>query len=324
MSKFEFDLQRFATNTWHDQGTQGLTNRQITFYNRTLIERLLPTLVWLKHGQKRPIPKKAGMTANFRKFNRLDPATTPILEGVTPQGNNLDISAIHCVVEQYGDYVTLTDLIDLVGIDPHLTEAIQLLGEQAGETLDVVVRDVVCQGTNAHYVGGGIARDDVGADNTMSAQVMRRVRQIMARNNVKPPSGSKDYLAFIHPDISYDIMGDPTWEGVQNYGKTQAIFDGEIGRLYNVRYIESTLCPIFPGEGEDGIDVYGTIVLGKNAYGVPDIAGSSKPQTIVKSLGSGGTSDPLDQRSSAGWKAMLATVRLDELCILRVESACSI
>jgi len=321
-----FDLQLFASNplnTWEDQGTQGLTNRQITFYNRSLLERLLPSLIFLKHGQKKPIPKKHGMTANFRKFNRLEPALEPIVEGITPKGNKLDITAIHAVVQQYGDYLTLTDLIDLAGIDPHVTEATQLLGEQAAETLDIVVRDIVAKGTNVYYVGGGTERSDVGDGDNITAQTMRRVRQIMARNNVKPYDG-KDYLAFIHPDVSYDIMGDETWESANNYANTGRIFDGEIGRLYGVRYIESTLCPIFAGEGEGGEDVYGTIVIGKNAYGVPDIDGSSKPETIVKPLGSGGTEDPLNQRSSVGWKAMLTSIRLDELCILRVESAASV
>lgn len=328
--KFGFDLQRFASggggnplNTWENQGTQGLTNRQITFYNRALIERLLPNLIWLKHGQKRPIPKKHGMTANFRKFNRLEPALEPIMEGITPKGNKLDITAIHAAVQQYGGYLTLTDLIDLAGIDPHVTEATQLLGEQASETLDIVVRDIVAQGTNVYYVGGGTERGDVASGNTIDAQTIRRIRQVMARNNVKPYEG-KDYLAFIHPDVAYDIMGDDTWETANNYAKNNNIFDGEIGRLYGVRFLESTLCPIFEGEGDGGEDVYGTIVIGKNAYGVPDIGGSSKPETIIKALGSAGTSDPLDQRSSVGWKAMLTAIRLDELCILRVESATSV
>lgn len=276
----------------------------------------------MEHGQKRPIPKNEGDTINFRRFNRLSVATTALTEGVTPSGRSLSISEITAVVSGYGDYVVLTDLIDMAGIDPVLTETVDLLGEQAGETLDTIVRDVVAAGTNVYYTEGN-SRSDVGDAHTLEGSDMRRVRQIMARNNVKPLTG-KDYLAFIHPDVAYDIMGDTAWTNANQYAGSEKIFNGEIGKLYGVRYIETTMAPIFEGQGHDDDDVYGTIVIGANAYGVPDIAGSSKPETIIKDLGSGGTSDPLDQRSSAGWKAYLASVRLDELCILRVESGASV
>jgi len=301
----------------------GHATQQKTFYDRTLLERLLPSLVFMNWGQKRGIPKNEGDTINFRRFNRLGRATTPLQEGITPAGRQVDITPLTATVDQYGDFVTITDKLDLVGIDPFLTETIELLGEQAGETLDVVVRDVVAAGSNVYYVGGGPDRGDITDADILDGATMRRIRQVMARNNVKPASG-KDYIAFIHPDVSYDIMGDSAWINANQYAGTQALFDGEIGRLYGVRYIETTLCPIWEEAGVGDEDVYGTIIIGSNAYGVPDIAGSAKPETIVKALGSAGTADPLDQRASAGWKAMLATVRLDELCILRVESAASV
>ncbi len=306
------------TQTYAGQSTQ-----QKTFYNRTLLERLIPNLVFLQHGQKKPIPKHEGAVQDFRRFSRLEPATTALTEGITPAGKDLSIINITATVEGYGDYVTISDFIDMAGIDPVVTETIEVLGEQAAETLDVIVRDVIAAGTNVYYPGGGAARENVETAHTYTGTAGRRVRQIMARNNVKPLGGKK-YLAFIHPDASHDLMADNAWIYAKNYADPKAVIDGEIGELNGIRYIETTMAPIWEDEGNASEDVYGTIVIGKNAYGVPDIAGSSKPETFVKALGSAGASDPLNQRSSVGWKAYLAAIRLDELCILRVEHSASV
>lgn len=301
----------------------GLSAQQRTFYDRTLLSRLLPKLVFLQYGQKKPMPKKKGDTAQFRRYNSLAAATTPLTEGVTPAGKSLSITTITATVDQFGDFIELSDLLDLMGIDDNATEALELLGEQAGLTMDTVVRDIVAAGTNVYYVGAATSRITVAAAHKIDGVTMRRVRQIMARNNISPVAGN-DYLAFIHPDVAYDIMGDSAWVDANKYAGSTKIFEGEIGKMYGVRYIETTLAPIFTGAGAAGIDVYGTIVIGKDAYGVPDIAGSSKPQTIIKQLGSEGSADPLDQRSSVGWKALFTAVRLQELAILRVESSASI
>ncbi len=296
-----------------------------TFYDRTLLSRLIPSLVFMQYGQKKTVPKNEGDTVNFRRFQKLDAVTEPLVEGVTPQGNNISVMTITATIEGYGDWVLLTDKIDMMGIDPVVTETLEVQGEQAGESLDKVVRDVVAEGTNVYYVGGHTERGDVESGDTISGSDMRRIRQLMARNNVKKIEGSpKAWIGIIHPDVAHDIMGDNNWEDVHKYTDPSNMIEGEIGKLYGVRYVETTLAPVFEGEGGGGTDVYGTIIIGKDAYGVPDIDGSSKPETIVKGLGEGGTSDPLNQRSTVGWKAYLATSRLEELCILRVESAASV
>lgn len=307
-----------------------LTKEQKTFYDRTLLERLVPKLVFMEHGQKRSIPKREGATVDYRRVNRLTPTTTPLTEGITPTGDAIDISNITATVKGYGHYVTLTDFIDIAGIDPVVTETIEVLGEHAAESLDIIVRDEIAKGTNVYYVGsnGAVGTDRGDVAGKLTGGVMRRIRQIMARNNVKPVPGTGGcYLAFVHPDVSYDIMDDSSaWTNANQYAGSTKIFNGELGKMYGIRFIETTMAPIYEGEGagDTPADVYATIVIGANAYGVPDIAGSSKPKTIIKPLGSAGTGDPLDQRSSVGWKAYLAAVRLDELCILRVETIASV
>jgi len=299
----------------------GLSQEQKTFYDRTLLSRLTPNIVFLQHGQKKPIPKREGATVNFRRFNSLPTITTPLTEGVPPSGSSLSMTAITATVEGYGDFVLLSDLLDISGIDPVATETLEAQGEQSATSLDTIVRNLVAVGTNVLYAEG-VARNQITSAGVLTALLCRKARKILARNNVKPYANN-NYVAFIHPDASYDLMGDSAWVNAAQYSGSTQIFNGELGKLYSIRFIETTLAPIWTGEGSGGIDVYGTLVIGRDAYGIPDIAGSSKPESIVKPLGSAGTADPLNQQSSVGWKAYLATARLQELAILRIEHAVS-
>ena len=131
-----------------------LTQENKTFYDRALLNRLLPNLVFTKYGQKKSAPKHEGDTINFRRFNSLSAATTALTEGVTPAGNSLSVTAITCTVAQYGDFIQISDKIDMVGIDPVLTETVELLGEQAALTVDTIVRDIVTAGTTVQYAAG--------------------------------------------------------------------------------------------------------------------------------------------------------------------------
>lgn len=295
-----------------------LTNEQKTFYERTLLERLLPNLVFASYGQKKPMPKKEGDTVNFRKFNSLGVATTPLTEGVTPDGNSLSITAITATVAQYGDYLQFSDKIDMVGIDPVITEANELLGEQAGLTIDTLVRDVVVAGTNVQYAGGRASRATVAATDVLTSTEIKKAVRTLRKNFVKPLSGGC-YVGIIGAYAEYDLMNDAKWEDVSKYNKAEQIFNGEIGRLYGVRFVRAGNTKIWTGAGAASCDVHATMILGRDAYGVIDISGSSKPEVIVKPHGSSGTSDPLNQRATSGWKCMFTTKILNDLCMVRIE-----
>lgn len=287
-----------------------------TFYDKTLLARCLPALVFAKYGQKKSIKSRSGKTIEFRKFTSLEPATTPLTEGVTPTGKNLAVTAITCSLEQYGDYVEISDMLDLVGIDPVLVESAELLGEQAGLTIDNVVRNAVCGGTNVQYAGAKTSISEITASDVMTADEVARAVATLKKGNVKRLEG-KFYIGIIDPDIAYDIMKDPLWQDISKYSGGQAIMEGEIGKLHGVRFIETTETLVKEGT----VNVHCAMIIGKDAYGVPDVEGSAKPENIVKPFGSAGTADPLNQRATSGWKALFGTKRLDESCMVRIECA---
>ena len=291
-----------------------------TFYDMTLIDEASANLVHDQFGQKRPIPANGGKTIEFRKFDSLPKATTPISEGVTPAGKSLKATAITATVEQYGDFITQSDVLELTSLDNTILEATKLLGKQAGMTLDTIVREKLMAGKNVLYCPK-VSADGVetavtsrsGLDTTCQLSVKRIQKAVaMLRAQNAPTIGGK-YVAIIHPYVAYDLMRDPEWIDAHKYANPTNLYEGEIGEVAGVRFVQTTEAKIFEG------GVFATLVLGEGAYGVTDISGGGL-QTIVKQKGSAGTADPLDQRSSVGWKAMKTAEILVDQYMVRIES----
>ena len=291
-----------------------------TFYDMTLIDEATANLVHDQFGQKRPIPANGGKNIEFRKFVSLAKATTPLTEGVTPPGKSLKVTAETATVNQYGDFITQSDVLELTALDNTILEATKLLGRQAGLTLDTVVRDILHAGTNVTYcpkVGTNGAetavtsRDGLDATCQLTVKVIQQVVAKLRGQNA-PTIGGK-YVAIIHPYVAYDLMRDPEWIDAHKYATPTNLYEGEIGEIAGVRFVQTTEAKIYEG------GVFGTLFLGEGAYGVTEITGGGL-QTIVKQKGSAGTADPLDQRSSVGWKAIKTAKILIPNYLVRVES----
>lgn len=298
-----------------------LTEENAKFYDKNLLKRLLDTLVWAKFAQKRNAPKNSGDTVSFRRFESLEPTETPLEEGVTPDGRKLVVNEVKAVVEQYGDYIEITDKIDLLGIDPVLVEASDILGEMAGVLVDNKCRDALTAGTNVIYAGGKTERAAIAAGDKLTGTLVKKAATVLKKANAKKINGY--YIGIVDPDSASDLMDDPLWQDVSKYNGGTQIMKGELGKIHGVRFVDASNGKIFEGAGAGGVDVHVTVILGADAYGLVDVDGSSKPKMIVKDFGSAGTADPLNQRATAGYKLMFETVRLQELAMVRIESAVS-
>jgi len=305
----------------------GLSAEMKTYYSDYLIDMAEPKLVHDQFGQKVPIPKNKGKVVEFRKYDPLPAITTPLTEGVTPEGQKLDVKTITAEVKQYGGFIELSDIIQLTVIDNNLVQATKLLGGQAGRTLDTIVREVLAGGTNVQFAEGQVDSRDalVGGqaegNHYLTVDAVRKAVRTLKRHNAETINGS--FVGIIHPDAAYDLMSDPKWVNVKTYSDPEGIYQGEIGKIENVRFVETSEAKIFEGEGANGVDVYATLILGENAYGSTEISGGGL-RHIVKQLGSAGAADPLDQRGTAGWKATKAAVRLVEPYMVRIETAASL
>ena len=411
-----YDLNLFSVNpNTQTTETSGLSDGMKTYYSDYIIDNAKPYLVHDQFGQERPIPQSKGKTIEFRKYSPLPKALTPLTEGVTPNGRDMELSVINATPLQYGDYITTSDILSLTFIDNAVVEATKLLGQQAGETLDTVVREVLNGGTNVQYAENAVAAryllaggDSNPANNHyMSVNAIRRAVRTMKQNKAKKINGS--YVGIINPDVAFDLMGDDDWREPKAYVDTKDLYEGEIGKIHGVRFVETTEAKIFeaddlvtganatrnltthsvsekvitlkgtwteaqiaalvgrkiivargtarflytvasgtrsasadsstitttethgdthvendviyPGEaGRDGRTVYSTLIVGDNAYGTTKLSGGGL-EVIVKQLGSAGTSDPLNQRATVGWKATKTAIILVNEFMIRLETA---
>lgn len=299
-----------------------------TFYDTALIRLAKPKLLHDQFGKKQKIPKNRGKKIEWRTFTSLPKATTPITEGVTPDGSKIDASAIEATVSQYGDYIEYSDMLKMTTIDPIVSEYAYALSSQAGLTKDTLTRNELITGTNVIYA------DKVGEDGTETAVTSRASLDGTAKLSVKTlykaaavlkaqntPTINGSYVAIIHPYAKNDLMADAkdNWIDIAKYGEhIKDIIEGEVGKIGNIRIVESSEAKVY-AEGQDSCpnSIFCTLVLGDGAYGTVDIEGGGL-EMIVKQLGSG--DDPLNQRATIGWKMTHVAKILVQQYMVRIES----
>lgn len=309
--------------------SSGMAPELRTYYDRNLLERLLPLLVYLYFGQVRPMPAHEGQTVSYRRFNSLAPATTPLTEGVTPGNEQPTITPVTATPLQYGTWIEVSDILDFTAPDPVLTEFGQLLAEQTAETLDTIVRDIITAGTTLQYAAGRVSRITVAAgDNLKVAEIRKAVRTLQSNRVPKvtqilnPSNGigtlpvNAAYIGIVGPYGLYDLKSDAAWLSVEEYGSRIELLPNEVGKLDDVRFVMTNNPKVYAGLGAAGIDVQACIIMGANAFGMISPMGV---ENIIKGFGAG--QDPLNQRASTGWKAYFTAVILQQLAIVRIEHA---
>jgi N4-gp56 family major capsid protein len=309
----------YTASNWNANTGNDLSAEMKTFYDRNLIRLAQPKLIHDQFGQKRPIPGGNGKTIEFRKYNPLPavPSDLELVEGITPNGQTYGVSALTATVKQYGGYITTSDMLNLVAYDSNMQEIMKLLASQAGKVSDTITRDILHTGTNVMYAGGKTSRANLTASDVLTIEDIKKAVRLLKRVDAETISGN--FVAIVHPDISYDLMQDSEWVDANQYAGSGRIFEGEIGKMYGVRFVESTQAKIIK---PSTLPIYGTLVLAENAFGVTSINGGGI-ETIVKQLGSGGTADPLNQRATAGWKLNKTAAILTQEYMVRIESAAS-
>lgn len=290
-----------------------------TFYDRTLLSRLLPDLHFYKDAKKKKIPRGKGTKIEWRIFKSLAVPTKPLEEGVTPTGKNLDIAPVTAECSQYGDYVTVSDVLDMQGKDSVIAETSALEGEQAAQLVDTLIRDEVTSGTNVRYANGKASRTALTATDTLKGEDVKKAVRDLRKYNAKPFSDGY-FHAIISPEQAYDLMSDTSdggWIDANKYTDNKPLLKGEIGEYAGVRFMTTSNTKVVDNSG---VAVHLGVIYGKDSYGVPEIGDGSaaKPSIIVKT--DGGNSDPLNQRNTIGWKNMFTCKRLQEDAIVRIET----
>ena len=314
-----FDGEGHVTNT---TGTDTLSEEMKTYYSDYLIDLAEPELVHDQFAQKQPIPKNGGKTIQFRQYLPLDSkANTALEEGKTPDGQKLSMTIKEATVGQYGGFVEISDMLILTAIDNNLVQATRLLASQASKVLDAITRDAMAQGGIRRLAGGVTGPEQLSNANAKHYLTVNDIRlavRTLKRANAPKINGS--YMGIIHTDVAYDLMSDPEWKAPHEYKDTENLYEGEIGKIYGVRFVETSEGKVHEGIGANKSDVYETFICGADAYGTTEITGGGL-EHIVKQLGSAGTADPLNQRATVGWKATKVSKVLVDDYLVRIMSA---
>ena len=386
--------------------TTDITPSMQTYYDKKLLINAKSNLVHQKFGQKVSLPKNQGKTIQFRKWTPFGAITTPLVEGSVPDGQSLAMTSISAQIDQYGGYVAVSDMLDLTALDPVINDSVELMGEQGGLTMDTLTREVISVSQNVQFAGANTARHNLTSSDKLTVNELRKAVRTLKKN--KAPMFSRDgksyYVAIVGPETTYDLQSDTLWQDAAKYSAVENIFEGEIGKLFGVVFVETseakmftaddlldasrnmtvdsiasavitvdeaisadeatalsgvsvvindekytiessasgaagaatitlTEAPssapsdgdiIYPGDaGAAGSPVASTLVFGKNAYGVIELE-SGNLHSIIKPKGSAGTSDPLEQISTIGWKVDgFVSKVLQSLWLLRIEHCVS-
>ncbi len=291
-------------------------------YVRTLLENAEPKLVHLKYADEYPLPQGTGKRMEWRKFAKLPKALTPLVEGVTPVGNSLNMSTVEGEIYQYGDWIRLSDIVKLTALDNLIVQATKQLGSQAGRTLDTVARETLHGGTSVRYApksSGAAVSVRSGLDGTclLTPDLLLMAATDLDAMDNEGIDGTEDYIAIVHPYAAYDLMRNEEWKDWQRRQNSGRLYDREVGSVGRVHVITTSEAKIWKDDTcPSGLAVFGTIVLAAHAYGKTELQGAGL-EHIVKPLGAG--EDPLNQRASVGWKSTLGVTRLNEDAMVRLE-----
>ncbi len=297
-----------SATSFDDSNT--LTPTMKTFYDTELLENARERLIFTQLGRKQPLPSNHGRTVEWRKFNTL-PDCDALTEGVIPTGKKMGLTSITVALAQYGQYVSVSDLLELHALDDIILGATEELGAAGGKTADKLVRNVLKAGTNILFADAYNGTTYVSTPSTESAlqtalasytcnltpDMINKAVTNLKVGNAPTFSGGK-YVAVIHPHVAYDLRKHPDWLDAHKYAAPEQIFNGEIGELHGVRFIESNLAPVIKGQAQS-YATYKTMFFGKDAFGVIDPEGGGM-ETIVKSKNEAG--GPLNQFSTVGTK----------------------
>jgi N4-gp56 family major capsid protein len=321
-----------STTTFAQGANPGLTAPMQIYYDRVFLER---AKVELRHdfgAQVKNIPMNSGKTVYFTRFTPLALATTALSEATNPSAVDMTASTISAVLADYGNYTTVGSLYSMTTIEEGLREHIEIHGQNAGETIDRLIRTELATGATSLLVststggasGSTTAISTIHTSDTLTGLEVRRVVRTLKKNKA-PKFENGMYRAIIGPDTAMDIMGNSEWLDAHRYTNTDAIMRGVVGKLHGVEFVETndqhyTLTGGFSTSATNVANVYSNFFFGREAYGVVNLGSIRAPKVYVKTPGSNSTDNPIDQFSTVGWKMPFVAKTLNSSWLINLRT----
>jgi N4-gp56 family major capsid protein len=275
--------------------TSTLSQLMQTYYDKLFVKTVKHWLVMEEGAQSRPLPMGEGKIVSFQRYSPLALITSALgTEGGNPDAVDLSATNITATVAEYGSYTKISKLLSLTAVDPRMKGAVEVFGQNAGESRDQLVRNELDNGT-AQLAGAKAAVSDIAASDVLNSNEVRRaVRALKLQKAYRYADGY--FLGKISPSTSYDLMGDATWVNAKVYSDVGDLYKGELGKLHGVRFLESTN----PKTTTSTVTVYHNVIHGREAFGITELTGDEK-KIYVKTPGPHSTDNPVDRFYTVGW-----------------------
>lgn len=303
------------------QTTSGLSGELMTYLERKFLARAQYSWVHKQGASNQVLGGGNGKSIVFNRYTPLTTVTTPLTEGTNPAEVNITAAQVTATLTEYGNTVKISKFLSTTSIDRGNKEKIELLGQNMGDTLDELVRNELFSGATVQYAAGRASLITVAAgDNFNAAETRKSVRTL--EENKAMPYEDGFFIGKVQPRTKYDLLGDSTWINAKTYSDVKKLYLGEMGELYQVRFLLTKNGKKEAGAGASGIDVYSNFVHGKEAIGAYDLEGDM-PQLYIKTPGPQDTSNPANRYATASWAGSFATKTLNGSWIVNVKSAAS-
>ena len=310
------------------------------YYTRYMLTAAQPLLTYTNYAQvSQDIPQGYSDTIKFRRWELLNPATTALEEGLTPDGSNMTYNDITASVDWYGDFVTITDVLKIEVAEPSLEQIAAKQGQQMARTLDTLTRDVLAATTTIQYASSATQNSEITSAMVLTTAELKEAELTLLNANAQELRSAiaatpnydtygipACFVGICHTNVAYDLEteSDSTSKfiPVHKYPAQIMLLPGEFGSVGKIRLVRTTDGKYLAGVGDSNINVYVTVILAAEAYGTTQISGATARQ-IIKQLGSAGSADPLDQRATQGWKIPFVAKILNNNFMVGIRSSSS-
>ncbi len=296
--------------------TATLTGEMMTFLERTFLERSKAKQIHAQGAKKKAHSRNSGKSIVFNRYSPLAVATTALTEATNPAESNLTGATVTATVAEYGNFVKVSSLLYGTSIDREAKEKTEVISQNAGETLDTLVRNELASGATTQFAGGKAALTAVAASDVLSSTEVRKAVKTLKKNNAIA-YGDGYFLGKLGPDTVYNLQADgTTWINVATYkDSAKEIYTGEVGKLFGVRFIEASSNQY---NESSTATVYSNFIHGQEAFATVDLSGENT-ELIIKQSDKSDTSNPLNMFMTVGWKSTFATKTLNANWIVNVK-----
>ena len=270
--------------------TQGQTNGGTLFsdgvrlvYSKEIEFKALPIMRFSQFAtQKTELGVEPGLTISMLTYDNLK------LGGALQEMKNMSTQALsgsmkQLTVQEHGNAVSNSELLIQSSFDDIMATTTTLLGRDYALVMDCELRDVALSGTNIVYAGGKASRDAITEADKLQVSTIKDAIEVLATNNA-PKYANMYWICFVHPHQSRDLRDDSAWINASNYGAPEQLFTGEIGRIDDTRFIETTLMcngkasendpsykkELAKGQGSspNKTAIYQSVIFGDQYYGI--------------------------------------------------------